>query len=279
MVLNGDDALEAARRVADELGERASPIPIDDMDVIHPVFRVGDVVVRLETCEDEAAIAARLDNCARMIAAGVPFVVPVTATPLRVPGFEPLVATAWEFAERLPPLDWRALGAAIAAFHDFSDFTIPVDDQPFAVRLQRAVDEHPSLNGELRARFLAMIPPLERVLAEAEWEDLPVAPSHGDPWPKNVIPRGRGRVLMCDSDFFGTRPHAFDFSVLYQATNGDERWTQLLDGYGCDAPPPAPLRAGAKAFAVNWIAYVLERRPDWTDYTEELSRDPNLAPG
>lgn len=270
MELGDSDALEAATRVARELGELGEVTPLP-ADAIHPVLRAGWIVIRLEVTERDDEVTMRVDNCRRMCASGVPFVMPVTAEPIRVPGYEWLLATAWEYVEPVQPLDWVALGGALAAFHSFDQLTVDAD-APLSERLAHAVDTHPTLDAALAERFRSMIQPFEATLAEAGWDELALMPSHGDPWTKNVIPRGAGSVVLCDPDFIGLRPSAFDLGIVHRETDGDDRWDQFVEGYGRELPSLEQLVAGYQAPMVNWIVYVLEHRRDWVEYTEELAK-------
>jgi thiamine kinase-like enzyme len=118
-----------------------------------------------------------------------------------------------------------------------------------------------------------MVPQFETDLATQGWRDLPRRTSHGDLWTKNVIPAGRGRVVLCDPDFLGLRPVAFDLGLLFAETKGDARWAEFVEGYGERAVPPDELlEVGLRVSALNWAIYVLERCHDWAEYTVALSK-------
>lgn len=270
MQLADQDYAEAAAQVAHAIGERGRPVSFGE-EPMHPVFRVGAVVVRIEVAEVAADVACRVEQCCRMRGAAVPFVVPAVDSPVPVPGCDGLLATVWEYVEPRPPLDWAALGAAVAELHAFDGLAIP--SSSLTEELARAIAGHPSLDDAVAERFRLKLSEVEETLAAVGWPDLPVAASHGDLWTKNVIPRGPGGVVLCDPDFLGVRPTAFDLGLLFRETNGDERWAQFVNGYGNDRIPPAvQLRAAFFAAMANWATYVLDRRRDWVDYTDELSK-------
>lgn len=270
MELTDDDFLQAAQRVAGVVGERAPAVRIAE-DAIHPVFRAGSVVVRIEVSEVPADVATRVANCRRMRDAGVPWVAPVIDEAIPVPGLEYLVATVWQYVEPVLPIDWAALGRALVLFHDYDGLTLP--PQSVTERLAHAVNAHPTLDPSLADRFRAAVPPLEATFASVGWDELPLVPSHGDLWTKNVIPTRTGGVLFCDHDALGLRPAAFDLGLLYHESDGDHRWGQLVDAYGRDRVPSVELlRAGLQAGGANWISYVLEHRRDWVEYTEYLAK-------
>lgn len=269
MALSDGEALAAAAHVAHQLGEHADPKPMPG-EAIHPVFRAGGLVIRIEVSELVDEIAVKLDTCDRLARAGIPYVVPATRTPIEVPGAD-VWATAWRYEEPEPPIDWQALGQAISDLHAFSGLTMQPEEW-LPDRLRRAIDDHPALDAHNASRLHALVPLVDAQMVSVAWSGLPLAPSHGDLWVKNVIPRGPGRVALCDLDFFGIRPRAFDLGVVYEQTKGDERWQQFIAGYGGhDVPSAELLEVGFQAAMINWTVYVLERRQDWLDYTEYLA--------
>ena len=191
-----------------------------------------------------------------------------------MPGWEPLLATVWEYVDPIEPFDWVAFGGAVRSLHGFSDLAVH-EHPPTPERLARAVDLDvaPALDPAVADRLRAMVPVFEILLENARWWDLPLMPSHGDLWTKNVIPRGDGRVVLCDPDFLGLRPTACDLGMVRHETGGDDRWARFVEGYGAlDVPCLDQLETGRRASILNWTIYVLERRRGWIDYIDELSR-------
>jgi hypothetical protein len=229
-------------------------------------------VIRLETSELESQVRQRIANCLCMCAAGVPFVMPARPEPMPVAGWEGLVATAWEYVEPVAPLDWVALGDAVRRLHGFEELEVDGNTR-LTERLAQAIELHPPLEPAVAGRFRDMVSQFEAELTAAGWYDLPVAAAHGDLWTKNVIPSGPGRVVLCDADLLGVRPVACDLGILHREIGGDDRWEGFAEGYGrTDVPPLEHLAIGLRASILNWTIYVLERRRDWADYIDDLSK-------
>jgi hypothetical protein len=233
-----EDILTAVRYVAHELGETEEVTELRPGS-LHPVWRAGSIVVRLELSEIASEVQTRLNNCLLLRSGGVPYVQPALPKPIPVPGEEALLATVWHYVEPVRPIDWEALGDAVAKLHRFEQQLDVGVSLTMTERLAIAVDLEPALDTGVAERFRVMLPRLEEEFAAVGWHDLPLAPAHGDLFTKNVIPAGPGRVILCDFDLFGMRPIECDLGLLHSELGNDDRWTQFVADTAARLPHPS----------------------------------------
>lgn len=264
--LSGEESLAAARQAAASLGAQGEPTLLDDSGS-HPIWRVDEMVIRLEVYEYPGEIKQRLAMASWLCSVGIPFVRPAHELPIVT---ETCLASAWDYVDPAGDVDLEALGAAMARFHDLPATTCPEPAWP-PDRLRAALSGPAvPLTGAAVSYLTWAADLLDAWSEDVGWRSLHRNATHGDLWLKNVIPAGPGAVVLCDPDFLGARPPASDLSTLTRELDAGAMQA-LKAGYG-ELPARELLAVGHALVIANWAAYVIERRTDGLEGRDELAR-------
>ena len=215
---------------------------------MNAIFAAGDRIVRVGRATAPAARSHEL--AAALLRRGTPALAPCTGMAADVDGF---AVTVWQRIEPVErPVDWEAVGAAVALVHTLERGDVPVGypmPSPTAFpwwHFDELFDEiRPAIDEPAAAGLSAAI---ER---NRGWVDTvrssPVV-CHGDVHPGNVLMTDAGPVLI-DWDLLCTAPAGWDHAMLVTYA---ERWggdagvyRAFSSGYGCSlADDPATRQFG-----------------------------------
>lgn len=228
--------LEASGRAAvDTADEWGLPPPTLLRQGMNAIYVCGDVILRVGRASAPARASHGL--AAMLSSRGIPCVAAVDGLATDRDGF---AVSAWErIADSDVPIDWRAVGAAVASVH-----LIPASDIPGEYPLPSPTSfpwwDFESLVGEVGGHIDApAMAGLQRTIdTHAAWRDSidrDAVVCHGDVHPGNVLMTGDGPVLI-DWDLLCRAPAGWDHAML---TTYAERWgghpdvyEAFADGYG-----------------------------------------------
>jgi Ser/Thr protein kinase RdoA (MazF antagonist) len=205
-----DVTLAAARAAADELGLGA-PVPL--RTGMNALFGCDDVVLRVSRTNAPPGVAIEL--AARLAAAGIP--VPEPAVPGAVIAGE-LSVTAWRRIHPVAdPVDWHAVGRALARLHALARSDLPAGfplPRPTSFPWWQFDAMVADTSGDIDAEALAG---LETAVARGRrWLELDPAGlvvCHGDVHPGNVV-MSDGGVVLLDWDLMCLAPPGWDHAPM-----------------------------------------------------------------
>lgn len=213
-------------------------------------------------------IAARLDECQQLAAAGAPFLTPLRSEVFRLAGGER--ATFWPLASYGVDLNGHDLASLASATHRVEP---PIHLNEWRPQLRR-----PGQLRSLEAGVKAGLPEadasqlrgiydrrLQDLVLHWQQADPPTTLLHGDLSPRNVI-RLHGQLLMCDPDNLCQGPVEADLAQIKLNCHqlGPDCWQQFLASYPLDYDQ----KLLDKAFAVGqigalmWLTHLWQSDPE-----------------
>lgn len=270
--------LDAAERAAVQAAVRWELPPPQLMRTgMNAIFVAGASVLRVGRSSAPAARSHELATA--LLSRGIPVVEPCDEMAADIDGF---AVTAWRRVEPVDrPIDWEAVGGAVARVHELS-----VDDVPAGYPVPSPTSfpwwDFDELFAEVRS---AIDDPAAAGLAESidrhrHWRDdvrEATVVCHGDVHPGNVLMTLDGPLLI-DWDLLCTAPPGWDHAMLVTYAS---RWggapgvyAAFASGYGCSLEADRSTRQFADLR--NVAATLMRVRAGLTDPTAKVEADRRL---